>query len=184
MKDRQMHPVFKIFPDVLVFVSQIRCGARPVTLLPTDSYPRACATNLSHISHVSSVDAGPLARVSRGVLAPDCVVAFHFLLLHARRTDFLVAACAPGRNFKYRILSLLESVFTTGPSNNLGNFSAFSHNTKPSILSHKRTGQGSCWIENFADLPENEEKLATYFGVPEGNYPESLPMRTAYPSIT
>ena len=101
-------------------------------------------------------------RVSCGVFAPDCVTAVHFLFRMQGETNFLVATCAPGRNLKYRILRFLESVFTTGPSNNLlGIVSAFSHKDES-----KRTGRGSCWIENFADLPKNEVKFSYLFGHP------------------
>ena len=153
----------------------VRSDAERCLSLPTDSYPRVRATNLSHLSRVSSVDerlhfAGLLAssRVSRGVLAPDCVTAFYFLLSYARRNKLSccclcsrkalqISHCqSPRTSFYYWTVQLPLGHF----------FSLQSQLQSPRFCHTGELEQRSCWIKNFADLLKNEEKFRYIFWRP------------------
>ena len=88
-------------------------------------------------------------------------------------TIFLVAACAPGRHFKYRIVVFSNQfLLLDRKKTSWVNFQPSVTKTRPSILSHQRTGARFMLDKNFADLPKNEEKFSYIIGVPDGNYSE------------
>ena len=93
-----------VFPDVLVCVSQIRCGTLQVT---SDRFIPACACSklITPITCQQRLP-GLLARVSRGVLAPDCVMVFHFLLSYARRNKL---SCCHLSSRKALLISYFQS---------------------------------------------------------------------------
>ena len=100
---------------------------------------------------------GLLARVSRGVLAPDCVTTFHFLLLYARRNK---CSCCRQSSRKALQISHCQSSrinFYYWPVQQPHVTVAFSHKDKDlKMLSHKRTGARFMLDNNFADLTKNE----------------------------
>ena len=137
----------------------VRSDAKRGLSLSTDLYPHARATNLSHLSRVSSGDQRLQGRWlwvsrARGVLAPDCVTAFHFLLLYARRNK-LSCCCLCSRkalqishskssrnSFYYWTVQQPPGYF----------FSLQSQRQSPQFCHTRELEQGSCWIENFAEF--------------------------------
>ena len=146
-----------------------------------------CSKLITPVSRVSGIGLGPLARISRGVLAPDLRegLSLSAFVCKAKQTFLLWSLLQEGTSNSIMIISLLESVFTTGPSNNiLGIFQPSVTKKSPQFCHTRELDEVHVGLRVSLTCKRMNRNLAASIGVPEGNYQEQPPMRTAYPSIT